>query len=108
MRVYFFPHLPKSPPHKALRPVKHHRAQDVMKQVHWLHSSHFKHCGGAGLDMLAPQTIGFPQEFDGGFRFDDVVHARSDEELLEQLGRRIFDQGRPKSFSRLFAETCNG
>lgn len=87
---------------------QHHRAQDVMKEVHWQHSNHFIHYGGAGLNMLAPQTMGFLQEFDGGFKFDDVARSRSDKELVSQLARRIFDQSVPKSFSRLFAETCNG
>ncbi|QWF11180.1 three-Cys-motif partner protein TcmP [Ralstonia solanacearum] len=87
---------------------QHHRAQDVMKQVHWQHSNHFMHYGGAGLNMLAPQTMGFLQEFDGGFRFDDVARTKSDKELVVQLARHIGDQSTPKSFSRLFAETCNG
>ena len=87
---------------------QHHRAQDVMKQVHWQHSNHFMHYGGAGLNMLAPQTMGFLQEFDGGFKFDDVARAKSDKELVIQLARRIFEQPGPKPFSRLFAETCNG
>ncbi|WP_126221036.1 three-Cys-motif partner protein TcmP [Burkholderia vietnamiensis] len=87
---------------------QHHRAQDVMKQVHWQHSNHFVHYGGAGLDMLAPQTMGFLQDFDGGFRFDDVARAKSDKELVVQLARRLFDQTNPKPFSLVFSETCNG
>ncbi|MGE8158943.1 three-Cys-motif partner protein TcmP [Paraburkholderia sp. NPDC080076] len=87
---------------------QHHRAQDVMKQVHWQHSNHFMHYGGAGFDMLAPQTMGFMQEFDGGFRFDDVARAKSDKELVDQLARRIFQQSHAKTFSEIFAETCNG
>jgi hypothetical protein len=63
-----------------------------MKQVHWQHSNHFVHYGGAGLNMLAPHTMGFLQEFDGGFRFDDLARSRSDKELVEQLAVRIFDQ----------------
>ncbi len=87
---------------------QHHRAQDVMKQVHWQHSNHFVHYGGAGLDMLAPQTMGFLQEFDGGFRFDDLARDKSNNELVIQLARRIFTQSTPKTFSQVFAETCNG
>ncbi|NSX02755.1 three-Cys-motif partner protein TcmP [Cupriavidus gilardii] len=87
---------------------QHHRAQDVMKQVHWMHSNHFMHYGGAGLNMLAPQTMGFLQEFDGGFKFDDVARAKSDKELVIQLARHIHDHPGPRPFSRLFAETCNG
>ncbi|MGT2476646.1 three-Cys-motif partner protein TcmP [Paraburkholderia terrae] len=87
---------------------QHHRAQDVMKQVHWEHSHHFVHYGGAGLDMLAPPTMGFLQDFDGGFRFDDVARDKSDKELVVQLAKRIFTQSSPKTFSQVFAETCNG
>jgi three-Cys-motif partner protein len=87
---------------------QHHRAQDVMKQVHWQHSNHFVHYGGAGLDMLAPQTMGFLQEFDGGFKFDDIARIKSDKELVNELARRVFEQSSPKSFSSLFSETCNG
>lgn len=87
---------------------QHHRAQDVMKQVHWQHSNHFVHYGGAGLDMLAPQTMGFLQDFDGGFRFDDIARDKSDKELVIQLAKRIFTQAAPKLFSQVFAETCNG
>ncbi|WP_354678256.1 hypothetical protein [Cupriavidus plantarum] len=58
--------------------------------------------------MLAPQTMGFLQEFDGGFRFDDVARTRSDRELVTQLARHIRNQSAPGTFSRLFAETCNG
>ncbi|PCE23078.1 hypothetical protein BWP39_25670 [Paraburkholderia acidicola] len=87
---------------------QHHRAQDVMKQVHWQHSNHFVHYGGAGLNMLAPHTMGFMQEFDGGFKFDDVARNRSDKELVEQLAVRIFDQPHAVNFSTVFAQTCNG
>src|SRR5260370_26800871 len=77
-------------------------------KAHWQHSNHFVHYGGAGLNMLAPHTMGFLQEFDGGFRFDDVARNRSDRELVEQLAERIFDQPHPVTFSSIFAPTCNG
>jgi hypothetical protein len=79
-----------------------------MKQAHWQHSNHFVHYGGAGLNMLAPHTIGFLQEFDGGFRFDDLARSRSGKELVEQLAVRIFDQPVTVAFSAIFAQTCNG
>lgn len=87
---------------------RHPRAQDVMKQVHWKHHNHFVHYGGAGLNMLAPQTMGFMQKFDGGFSFDDVAEHRTDTELLEQLPRYIQSLGRPITVGELFASTCNG
>jgi three-Cys-motif partner protein len=86
---------------------QHHRAQDVMKQVHWQHQNHFIHYGGAGLNMLAPHTMGFMQEFTGGFRFDDVARHESDSALREQLAVRIYALDRPKTFGEVFAATCN-
>ncbi len=87
---------------------QHHRAQDVMKQVHWKHHNHFMHYGGPGLDMLAPHTMGFRQEFTGGFRFDDVAHHESSKALLEQLAARIYKFDKPKTFGEIFSDTCNG
>ena len=86
---------------------QHHRAQDVMKQVHWQYQNHFIHYGGAGLDMLAPQTMGFRQEFTGGFQFDDVALDRSISALLHQLADNIFDRGEATSMGNLFSSTCN-
>lgn len=86
---------------------QHHRAQDVMKQVHWQHHNHFIHYGGAGLDMLAPQTMGFMQEFDGGFKFDDGAKNKSDEALFEQLGKKIAELKSPMTIGSLYADTCN-
>jgi three-Cys-motif partner protein len=86
---------------------QHHRAQDVMKQVHWQHHNHFIHYGGAGLDMLAPQTMGFRQEFTGGFQFDDVALHRSNSALLQQLGDKIFAKRNSVTIGELFASTCN-
>lgn len=86
---------------------QHHRAQDVMKQVHWKHQNHFIHYGGAGLDMLAPHTMGFMQQFDGGFRFDDVARETSQSALREQLGAQIRAWDKPQSFGEVFAATCN-
>lgn len=86
---------------------QHHRAQDVMKQVHWQHQNHFIHYGGAGLNMLAPHTMGFMQEFNGGFRFDDVARYESDAALRRQLAERIYALDEPKSFGDLFASSCN-
>lgn len=86
---------------------QHHRAQDVMKQVHWQHQNHFIHYGGAGLNMLAPHTMGFMQEFNGGFRFDDVARHESNTALRRQLAERIYTLDQPRSFGDLFASTCN-
>jgi hypothetical protein len=78
-----------------------------MKQVHWKYQNHFVHYGGAGLDMLAPHTMGFRQEFTGGFQFDDVALHQSNQALLGQLAQRIHALSSPISLGRLFSSTCN-
>jgi three-Cys-motif partner protein len=87
---------------------QHLRAQDVMKEVHWLYQNHFVHYGGAGLNMLSPHSMGFMQEFDGGFRFDDVAKHSTNEALHEQLATFIKALGKTVAFQELFAATCNG
>jgi three-Cys-motif partner protein len=86
---------------------RHHRAQDVMKQVHLQHQNHFVHYGGAGHNMLASHTMGFRQEFTGGFRFDDVASHQSSTALREQLALNIFARTQSVSIGQLFASTCN-
>ncbi|MFZ6779652.1 three-Cys-motif partner protein TcmP [Undibacterium sp. Ji83W] len=86
---------------------QHHRAQDVMKQVHWQFQNHFVHYGGAGLDMLAPHTMGFRQEFTGGFQFDDVALHQSNSALIQQLAVNIASRTSPVTVGELFSSTCN-
>lgn len=86
---------------------QHHRAQDVMKQVHWKLQNHSVHYGGAGLDMLAPQTMGFRQEFDGGFQFDDVAEVATTSALVRQLALNIAARPGPVYIGELFSSTCN-
>ena len=86
---------------------QHHRAQDVMKQVHWLHQNHSIHYGGAGLDMLEAPVMGFRQEFNGGFQFDDVALGLTSHALPEQLAGVIFDCNEPVQIGKLYASTCN-
>lgn len=85
---------------------QHHRAQDVMKQVHWQHQNHSIHYGGAGLDMLASHMMGFRQEFTGGFQFDDVALSQSAEALPQQLATHIFERRQPLQIGELYASTC--
>ena len=87
--------------------AQHHRAQDVMKQVHWRFQNHFVHYGGAGLDMLAPHTMGFRQEFTGGFQFDDVALHASNSALIQQLALNIALRPTSVRIGELFSSTCN-
>lgn len=86
---------------------QHHRAQDVMKQVHWRFQNHSVHYGGAGLDMLAPHTMGFRQEFKGGFQFDDVALNASNTALVRQLAVNIAQRPSAVRIGELFSSTCN-
>lgn len=86
---------------------RHPRAQDVMKQVHWEHQNHSIHYGGAGLDMLATHMMGFRQEFDGGFVFDDAAQNLSADVLPQHLAENIFKRAQPVQIGELYASTCN-
>jgi three-Cys-motif partner protein len=86
---------------------QHPRAQDVMKQVHWKYQNHFVHYGGAGLDMLATHTMGFRQEFSGGFQFDDAACSESTNALVQQLAAVVYTRNMPVQLGDLFSSTCN-
>lgn len=86
---------------------RHPRAQDVMKQVHWMHQNHSIHYGGPGLDMLATHMMGFRQEFTGGFLFDDVALRQSSDALVQQLAENIYARRQPVQIGKLYAATCN-
>ncbi len=92
---------------------QHHRARDVMTEVHWDNHNYFIHYGGAGLNMF--QMVGydpehdssFKKQFDLGFEFDDVAKNASIASLMEQIPRLIYAHDKGMSFGELFAKTCN-
>lgn len=92
---------------------QHHRARDVMTEVHWDNHNHFIHYGGAGLNMF--QMVGydpdhdnsFKKQFDFGFEFDNVARDASITTLMEQIPRLIYAHDEGISFGELFAKTCN-
>ncbi|KVD82157.1 hypothetical protein WS62_23320 [Burkholderia sp. ABCPW 14] len=66
---------------------------------------------GTGPNTLAPQSMGFLQEFDGGFKFDDVACAKSDKELVIQLATSLISQAPrcSRGYSqKLQGLTCHG
>jgi three-Cys-motif partner protein len=93
---------------------QHHRARDVMTDVHWQHNNYFIHYGGPGLDMF--NMVGYDPEHDSaskgqfelGFEFDDVAREVSVATLMEQIVRLIYAHDEGMSFGELFATTCNG
>lgn len=92
---------------------QHHRARDVMTEVHWANNNNFIHYGGAGLDMF--QMIGYDPQIDTtftgqsslGFEFDDISRKASIAALNEQIPRRIYAHDDGVSFGELFVSTCN-
>lgn len=93
---------------------QHHRARDVMTEVHWGNNNHFIHYGGAGLDMF--HVIGYDAAADSafagqstlGFEFDDAARKASIATLSVQIPGRVHAHDEGVSFSTLFASTCNG
>lgn len=92
---------------------QHHRARDVMTEVHWDNNNYFIHYGGAGLDMF--QMVGYDPDHDAehqgqsalGFEFDDVARKASISALNEHIPRRVYANDEGLSFGVLFATTCN-
>jgi three-Cys-motif partner protein len=92
---------------------QHHRARDVMTEVHWANNNYFIHYGGAGLDMF--QMVGYDPAHDSqylkqsalGFEFDDVAKIASITALIEHIPRRVYADDTGISFGELFATTCN-
>lgn len=92
---------------------QHHKARDVMTEVHWANNNYFIHYGGAGLDMF--QMIGYDPRNDAaftgqsglGFEFDDVARKASVVTLNEQIPRRVYSHDEGVSFGELFVATCN-
>ncbi len=92
---------------------QHHRARDVMTEVHWRNNNHFIHYGGSGLNMF--QVVGYDPEYDSdylkqsklGFEFDDSARKASIGSLKEQIPSLIYANSEGSSFESLFATTCN-
>lgn len=92
---------------------QHHKARDVMTEVHWKHHNHFIHYGGAGLQMF--QMVGYDPDSDSsfsgqsrlGFEFDAIAHKQSVAALMEQFPRHVYANPEGLSFGELFASTCN-
>lgn len=92
---------------------QHHKARDVMTEVHWDNNNYFIHYGGAGLDMF--QMVGYDPDHDSdhknqnvlGFEFDDVARTASISALNEQIPKRVYANDEGVSFGILFATTCN-
>ncbi len=92
---------------------QHHRARDVMTEVHWDNQNYFIHYGGAGLNMFhmvgydPDHDNSFKKQFELGFEFDDVAKEASIAALMVQIPRLIYAHDDGMSFGELFTKTCN-
>ncbi len=92
---------------------QHHRARDVMTQVHWQNQNYFIHYGGAGLNMF--NVLGYDPEHDSshhqqgvlGFEFDNLAKDNSISALMDQVPKVIYAHEEGLNYSVLFATTCN-
>ena len=92
---------------------QHHKARDVMTEVHWKNQNDFIHYAGAGLDMF--NMVGYDPTYDSsfhgqaelGFEFDDVARSRSLAALKEQIPPIVYAAGEGITYERLYSDTCN-
>lgn len=92
---------------------QHHRARDVMTDVHWKNQNYFIHYGGSGLNMF--NMLGYDPNFDLkhrgqtelGFEFDPLAKNASISSLMEQIPRVIYAHEEGVSYGVLYATTCN-
>jgi three-Cys-motif partner protein len=92
---------------------QHHRARDVMTDVHWKNQNYFIHYGGAGLNMF--NMLGYDPKFDSahhgqselGFEFDSLAREASIRALTEQIPKVVFAHEEGVSYGVLYATTCN-
>ncbi|WP_165073521.1 three-Cys-motif partner protein TcmP [Paludisphaera rhizosphaerae] len=89
----------------------HPRARDVMTSVHWERHNSVAHFGGAGLKMLGydPEldVLATGQPYFPEFHFDDKAEARTEDSLLEDLPRRIYELPAGLDFGSIFARITN-
>ncbi|GAB3468225.1 three-Cys-motif partner protein TcmP [Massilia terrae] len=92
---------------------QHHRARDVMTDVHWQNQNYFIHYAGAGLDMF--NLLGYDPRFDHqhakqgvlGFEFDGPAREKSTRALMEQIPKIVFAHDEGVTYESLYVSTCN-
>jgi hypothetical protein len=92
---------------------QHHKARDVMTNVHWQNHNHFIHYAGAGLDMF--NMLGYDPRFDDehlgqsvlGFEFDIPAREKSVTALMEQIPKIIYAHDDGLTYESLYVSTCN-
>jgi three-Cys-motif partner protein len=92
---------------------QHHKARDVMTNVHWQNHNYFIHYAGAGLDMF--NMLGYDPRFDHdhlgqgrlGFEFDIPAREKSVGALMEQIPKVIYANDDGLTYESLYVSTCN-
>lgn len=92
---------------------QHHKARDVMAQVHWQNQNYFIHYAGAGLNMF--NMLGYDPQFDHhhsgqqllGFEFDTPARNRSVNALVGQIPNIVFAHDEGLTYESLYVTTCN-
>ena len=91
----------------------HVRAQDEMKNLHWLRSNDFEHYGTAGLDMLGYDTandalLSGQMELDSGYSFDDFAKKQTVTLLQDQIPRLLHPYKDGIGYGDFLSQICNG
>jgi three-Cys-motif partner protein len=92
---------------------QHHRARDVMTNVHWQNQNYFIHYAGAGLDMF--NMLGYDPRFDSahsrqgvlGFEFDAPAREQSISALMAQIPKIVYAHDEGLTYESLYVSTCN-
>jgi hypothetical protein len=90
----------------------HVRAQDEMKNLHWLRSNDFEHYGTPGLNMLGYDSardalLSGQMELDGGYGFDDFAKNQTQMALQDELPRILHEYKDGIVYNRLLTAVCN-
>ena len=91
----------------------HVRAQDEMKNLHWLRSNDFEHYGTAGLNMLGYDTandalLSGQMELDTGYAFDDFARDQTLSVLQEEVPRILHPHSNGIIYDTFLSQICNG
>jgi three-Cys-motif partner protein len=92
---------------------QHHKARDVMTQVHWQNQNYFIHYAGAGLNMF--NMLGYDPRFDHrhsgqqllGFEFDMPAREKSITALMGQIPKIVYAHDEGLTYESLYVSTCN-
>ncbi|KAB8048656.1 three-Cys-motif partner protein TcmP [Janthinobacterium rivuli] len=92
---------------------QHHKARDVMTQVHWQNQNYFIHYAGAGLNMF--NMLGYDPRFDHrhsgqqllGFEFDTPAREKSISALMDQIPKIVYAHDEGLTYESLYVSTCN-